>query len=100
MSMKMHNPAHPGEILADYLEGGTITISQLAARIREARKTVSDIVNGKARVTVPMARRLARALGTTPGIWLRLQEQRDEWELSQMPDDDLRDIEPFEMAAG
>jgi plasmid maintenance system antidote protein VapI len=41
---------------------------------------------------------MRRALGTTPGIWLRLQEQRDEWELSQMPDDDLHDIEPFKMA--
>ncbi len=98
--MKMYNPAHPGAILADYLEGGNITISQLAARIRVARKTVSDIVNGKARITVPMARRLARALKTTPGVWLRLQEQYDEWKVSQMSDDDLRDIEPFEMVAG
>lgn len=98
--MKMHHPVHPGEILADYLEGSNITISQLAARIHVARKTVSDIVNGKARVTVPMARRLGRALGTNAGVWLRLQEQRDEWEISQQSDEDLQDIQPFERVAG
>ncbi len=94
----IHNPANPGMILKEYLDGGGITISLLAERIGMARKTISEIINGKARITVPVAQKLAKALSTTPGIWLRLQAQYDEWELSQASDDDVRDIEPFTLS--
>ncbi len=97
--MKMYNPPHPGKLLHEYLEGGNISISQLATRIGVARKTISEIVNGRSRITPPMARKLAKALNTSPGIWLRLQQQRDEWEVERLPGDDLEYIKPFEMAA-
>jgi antitoxin HigA-1 len=93
--MKIHNPAHPGELLSEYLDAGDITITEMAERIGVSRKLVSELVHGKARITVPMSRKLGRALNTTPGIWLRLQQQRDEWEISRMPDRDLKHIKPF-----
>lgn len=97
--MKMYNPPHPGKLLNEYLKGGNISISRLADRIGVARKTISEIVNGRARITPQMARKLAKALNTSPGIWLRLQQQRDEWEVEHLPNDDLEYIKPFEMGA-
>jgi len=46
---KMHNPAHPGEILRElYLKPLGITITQLAESLGVSRKHVSTIVNGHA----------------------------------------------------
>ncbi len=94
--MRLYNPGHPGRILKQYLEGGGISITLLAERVGMARKTISEIIHGRARITPPVARKLAKALHTDAGIWLRLQAQHDEWELSQASEDDIKHIVPFE----
>ncbi len=71
------NPAHPGEVLRDYLSGMTIT--EAAARLRVTRATLSRILNGRAGVTAEMSLRLSAALGTSPDFWLRMQGQYDLW---------------------
>ena len=38
---------------------------------------ISQIVRGQRAITADTALRLARYLGTSPGIWLRLQAQYD-----------------------
>ncbi len=74
-------PTHPGEILRDlYLPKVGVNLTQLAQRLGVSRRTISMIVNGSRPVTVDMAHRLSRALGTTPELWLRLQNARDSWE--------------------
>jgi addiction module HigA family antidote len=71
------NPAHPGEVLRDYL--GEMTVGEAAARLRITRAHLSRILNGHAGITAPMSLRLSAALGTSPGFWLRMQVQRDLW---------------------
>lgn len=79
MNTITRKPTHPGEILqAMYLEPMGIGISDFAEAIGVSRKTVSAIVNGRARVTPEMALRFAMALpSTNADYWLNLQKSCD-----------------------
>lgn len=79
--MRMHNPAHPGEILANYLAGRTVT--EVARHLGVTRPALSRVLNGRAGISADMALRLAEAFHTEADFWLRLQMQRDLWEASQ-----------------
>jgi antitoxin HigA-1 len=72
------NPAHPGEVLKDYL--GVMTVKEAAARLRVTRATLSRILNGHAGITAGMSPRLSAALGTSPEFWLKMQVQYDLWQ--------------------
>lgn len=74
----IHNPAHPGEVLRDYL--GALTIADAAKRLGVTRAHLSRIVNGHASVTADMSLRLAAALGTSPEFWARMQLNYDLWQ--------------------
>ncbi|MBV8497075.1 MAG: HigA family addiction module antidote protein [Gammaproteobacteria bacterium] len=83
-SGRMHNPAHPGEILkAMYLEPMGVSITKAADALGVSRKHVSAIVNGRVPVTPDMAVRLAGVFGTEPEIWINLQAQHDLWVVSR-----------------
>jgi addiction module HigA family antidote len=71
------NPAHPGEVLRDYL--GEMTVSEAATRLKITRAHLSRILNGHSSVTAEMSLRLGSALGTSPDFWLRMQGQFDLW---------------------
>jgi addiction module HigA family antidote len=71
----MHNPPHPGEVLRDWLEGHTAT--EAAGKLGVSRVTLSRILNGAAGVSAEMDLRLSQALGTTPGLWLKMQGEYD-----------------------
>ena len=93
-------PTHPGEILRDlYLPKVGINLTQLADRLHVSRRTISMIVNGSRPVTVDMAHRLSRALGTTPELWLRLQSARDTWEAANLNRAEYDRIERLERVA-
>ncbi|HET9101074.1 MAG TPA: HigA family addiction module antitoxin [Acidobacteriaceae bacterium] len=79
--MRMHNPAHPGKILANYLAGRSVT--EVALHLGVTRPTLSRVLHGHAGISADMALRLAEAFHTEPDFWLRLQMQRDLWEASQ-----------------
>ena len=71
------NPAHPGEVLKDYL--GSMTVKEAAARLRVTRATSSRILNRHAGITAGMSLRLSAALGTSPEFWLKMQMHYDLW---------------------
>lgn len=77
--MKMHNPAHPGELLSGWLEDLNMSVTAFAAHIGISRVMLSRVLHAHAAVSADMDLRLAEALGTTPGYWLALQTQRDLW---------------------
>ncbi|MGA0557102.1 HigA family addiction module antitoxin [Larkinella sp. VNQ87] len=81
----MHNPSHPGVILKDlYLDGAGLTVTQAAQSLGVSRKTLSQIVNGRAGISPQMALILAQAFPTsTPEQWLDLQQQYDLWQARQ-----------------
>lgn len=64
----------PGEILLEeFLEPMGISQYQLAKAIHKPQSAISDIVHGRRAISTEMAWLLARALGTTPEFWIRLQ---------------------------
>ena len=69
------NPAHPGEVLKDYLGG--MTVKEAAARLRVTRATLSRILNRHAGITAGMSLRLSAALGALPEFWLKIRVQHD-----------------------
>lgn len=79
--MAMHNPSHPGKILALHMKGRSVT--DVAAHLGIARVTLSRVLNCKASVSAEMSLRLSKAFGTNPTFWLDLQTQRDVWVASQ-----------------
>ncbi len=73
----MHNPAHPGEIIQEYMEGLGLTVSALAVHLKITRANLSRMIHGKTGVSAEMALRLSEAFGTSPEVWIRLQANYD-----------------------
>ena len=73
----MHNPAHPGEIVQEHMEGLGLTVSALAAHLKITRANLSRMIHGKTGVSAEMAVRLSEAFGTSPEVWIRLQANYD-----------------------
>jgi addiction module HigA family antidote len=71
------NPAHPGEVLRDYL--GEVSVSEAASRLGVTRAHLSRVLNGHAGITANMSLRLSAALSTSPDFWLKMQMNHDLW---------------------
>ena len=88
--MNMHNPAHPGELLAGWLDDLSLTVTAFALHIGISRVMLSRVLHGHAALSADMDLRLSEALGTAPGYWLALQTQRDLWAARQTAKDRKR----------
>ena len=75
---RMHNPAHPGEILQDTVLA-EMTVTEFAKRLGVSRVALSRVVNGRAAVSAELAIRLAAALGGSAESWLKMQMAYDLW---------------------
>ena len=68
-------PVHPGEILSeDFLKPLGLSINATARALRVPPNHVSGIVNRRRGISALMALRLARYFGTSPDLWLGLQQ--------------------------
>jgi addiction module HigA family antidote len=74
----MHNPAHPGEVLREYLPE-ELGVTEAAKRLGVTRQALSALLNGRAGVSASMAVRLEAALGTSAEMWLAMQTAFDLW---------------------
>lgn len=86
----MNNPAHPGELLTGWLDDLGASVTAFAAHIGISRVMLSRVLHGHAAVSADMDLRLSEALGTSPGYWLALQNQRDLWTALQTAKDRKR----------
>lgn len=74
---KLHN-IHPGEILLEeFLVPMGISQNKLARVISVPPRRINEIVHGKRSVTADTDLRLSKALGTSEGFWLGLQNDFD-----------------------
>jgi addiction module HigA family antidote len=72
--MAMKNPPHPGlSVKHDCIEALGLSVTEAAEALRVSRRTLSDIVNGRAGISAEMAIRLAKAFGGGPDVWVRMQ---------------------------
>jgi antitoxin HigA-1 len=96
---RKRRPTHPGEILReDVLPGTGLTQGDFAALLGVSRRTVSEILHERRPVTVDVAHRLARVLGTSPDVWLGLQQDVDLWDALQANKQEYERIKPLKAA--
>lgn len=75
---KLLEPVTPGKILLkEFLEPLGISQNKLGRDIDVPITRINEIVNGKRAITVDTAMRLSRYFGTSPEVWLNLQQQYD-----------------------
>ncbi|NHB91588.1 putative HTH-type transcriptional regulator YddM [Photorhabdus australis subsp. thailandensis] len=72
--MTKRMPPHPGRYISDEMEHLNISLRALARALDVSPSTIGRVVEGSAAVTPGMAVRLASVIGSTPEMWLRLQE--------------------------
>ena len=71
------NAIHPGEHLAEELNGLDMSAADLARRIRVPTNRVTQILNGARSITGDTALRLGHFFGTSAQFWLNLQSLYD-----------------------
>jgi len=80
----MHNPAHPGEVLREYLPD-ELSIGDVAKRLGVKRQVLSAVLNGRTGVSAAMALRPEGVLGTSAEIRLGMQAKHDLWVACKPP---------------
>ncbi|MCY4612886.1 MAG: HigA family addiction module antitoxin [Nitrospira sp.] len=76
--MPMKTPPHPGKVVRTAcLEPFGISVTEGAKVLGVSRQALSNLVNGRARMSAEMAIRLAKAFGSTTETWIRMQTAYD-----------------------
>lgn len=85
---------HPGEILLEeFLLPLNISQNKLARDINVSPRRINEIVHGARAITADTDLRLSRALGTSEGFWLGLQNDFDLEERRSKIGKQLKNIE-------
>ncbi|MGD2084907.1 MAG: HigA family addiction module antitoxin [Candidatus Aminicenantes bacterium] len=96
---RKRKPTHPGELIReDLLTEINMSQAQLARLMGVSRKTISDLVNERRRVTPDIAFRLARVFSSTPEMWLNMQQAVDLWEAREIHGVEYEKIQPVQEA--
>jgi len=99
MTELKRQPTHPGKILKDeFLSPLGITQSALAKALHTSFRAINELVNEKRGITTEMALKLAKYFGTTPQLWLNLQNQYDLYRVSIKKKDELDEVGHYEVA--
>src|SRR5213076_793447 len=64
----------PGDTLLEVMESLGITQAELAERTGRPKKTINEIVKGKAAITPETALQLERVLGTPASFWIAREQ--------------------------
>jgi len=76
------NPQTPAEVLQSFIDEYQINAFLLSKEIKVNYQTVTNILKGKARITVKVALRLAAYFGNSPKYWIDIQASSEIDELS------------------
>lgn len=91
-------PIHPGEILLeDILPASGLTKTAFAQRLGVTRLTLHNVLVGKSSVSTVFALKLARLLGTSPQMWLNLQQAYDLAIISKDKRSEIDEIEALKL---
>jgi len=91
-------PTHPGEILKEeFLAPLDITQSHLAKALQTSFRAINELVNEKRGITVEMALKLSKYFGTTPQLWLNLQNQYDLYKVAMKKKELLDRVEVYKV---
>lgn len=79
----------------NFLDERGISITLAASHLGVIRKTLSELINGKARCSHAMARRLAETTGTDVSLWIMIQAKLDTWKAENMDMSGGHAVTPF-----
>ena len=80
-------PSHPGEYLREMVFPALgVSQTELAQRLGISRQTLIRLLNARQSITPEMALRLSKVVGSTPRLWLALQQQHDLWHVEKKLD--------------
>ncbi|MBU4682199.1 HigA family addiction module antidote protein [Cedecea davisae] len=71
--MKMANPPHPGLIIQESLEALNVSLRDFSRAMDIAPSTASRLLTGKAALTPEMAFKLSIVIGSSPDVWMKIQ---------------------------
>ncbi len=87
MTIRQHDPMHPGEFIKRvYLQPFKIPSNELARKLHVSGGLISRLINGKTDVSPAMALKLSWVLGRSPESWLLMQDNYDLWRVRQTVD--------------
>ena len=93
-------PLHPGEVLREeFLVPLKMSAGALAKACGVPRTRIERLVGEQIGITADTALRLSRALGTTPELWMNLQNSFDVKTAMLHISKELDQIEPVNKAA-
>ena len=69
---------HPGYYIKELVEESGLTQGDFAKRLGTTPKNLSILIRGEQNLSIEMAAKLSRMLGTTTAFWLNLQQTYDE----------------------
>ncbi|MGL6352250.1 MAG: HigA family addiction module antitoxin [Aeromonas sp.] len=82
----MFNPPHPGALIKETLDTLNLSARGLAAALGVAPSTVARVVAEKSDVSPEMALRLSAVIGSSPRVWLAMQDAYNLWQARQRVD--------------
>ena len=81
---RMYDPAHPGEVLREFLPQG-MSVGEVSLRLGISRPHLSRLLNGHTALTAEMAIRIGLLTSTPPESWLTNQMKWDLWRALSKP---------------
>lgn len=78
---RTRKPTHPGELIReDLLPETGISQTDLASLMGVSRRTISEVIHERRKLTPDIAFRLAKVFNSTPEMWLNMQQAVDLWD--------------------
>jgi addiction module HigA family antidote len=97
---RTRKPSHPGELIReDLLPETGISQTELAELTGVSRRTISEIIHERRRITPDLAFRLAKVFSSTPEMWLNMQQAVDIWEAQSSFGREYDKIQPIQERA-
>jgi len=81
----------PGETVLETIEAKGMSQAELAVRTGYSKKTINQIIRGKAPITPEVALCLELALGVPASFWNQLERDYQEWHTRQQADQRLKE---------
>lgn len=80
---------HPGYYLKEIVEESGLTQEDYAKKLGTTPKNLSILIHGDQSLSIEIATKLSRMLGTTVTYWLKLQQHYDEMQAQFISDEEL-----------
>lgn len=77
---------HPGEYLIDLIEEYSLTQEDFAKRLGITPEIIRKLIRGETDISSDIALKLSEFTGTSSELWLNLQKQYDQIQLSHLED--------------